>query len=412
MNTRAILTVWGKELRDSLRDRRTLVSTLVIPTLLFPILSIIAGVVTAKVVSRARAEAPKVMLLGGVDSPKVMQMLRQSPKIVCVPTQTDWKQLISDKKIRAAVEIPEGFDGKLGRGEVPEMRVYHYEGELHSGMALGELRRVLSEYRDQVSAARLAEKGLPQSLIRPFDIKSQNVAPPEKVGGNAVGGIIPYLFILFCFTGALYPAIDLTAGEKERGTMETILCSPVRRIDLVLGKFLLVLSASLATVVCSLLSMGVSLVIGGLLLSSEIKQATAGASAKASSMGGVLPLIDPLGMVGVLVLVLPIAALFAALLLAISLSAKSTKEAQSLTTPLIVIIIIPAMFALLPGVELNLHLALVPILNLSLACKEMLSGVWHWHYLLLIFGSSCVYAGLALAYCVRQFNREDVLFRS
>ena len=111
-------------------------------------------------------------------------------------------------------------------------------------------------------------------------------------------------------------------------------------------------------------------------------------------------------------MIAPVAMLYAALLLTISLYAKSYKEAQSYVSPLIIVVIMPAMMGMLPGIELTAKTALIPILNLSLVCKEMLSGVWHWHYIALIFGSTCVYAAAALALCVRMFNREDVMFRA
>ncbi len=408
MNSKSIFTVYGKELLDSLRDRRTLITMLVIPTVAVPIIILLAFFVTAKVIKKAQSEAAPVMVIGGADSPAIITLLKANPKISCLPEKAEWKQSISNKEIRAAIEIPAGFDAALEEGRDSRVKLFHYEGEMRSGFAVGELRRALSEYRDQVASRRLAAKGLPQTLIKPFEISTQNVAPPEKVGGNAIGGIIPYMFILFCFTGALYPAIDLTAGEKERGTMETILSSPVSRIDLVLGKFLMVLTSALTTVVCSLLSLGVSFAFGGMLFASNFR----GPSGPGAAANAIPVIIDPLGLLGVAVLMLPLACFFAALLMAISLAAKSTKEAQSIATPLVMVIVIPAMFALLPGVELNLKLSLVPILNLALACKEMLSGVWHWHYLVLIFFSSCAYAAAALAFCVRQFNREDVLFRS
>src|SRR5208283_5721683 len=120
------------------------------------------------------------------------------------------------------------------------------------------IEKTLKEYRDKVIEARLEAKHLPASVLIPFRIKQDNVAPPEKVGGAAFGGIIGYMVILLCMTGGMYPAMDLTAGEKERGTMETILSSPISRTDLVLGKFLLVLSASLATAALSVISMGLS----------------------------------------------------------------------------------------------------------------------------------------------------------
>jgi sodium transport system permease protein len=125
-----------------------------------------------------------------------------------------------------------------------------------------------------------------------------------------------------------------------------------------------------------------------------------------------MPTLDPAGLLLVLALVLPVAVLFCSVLLAVSLFAKSIKEASSYATPLIILIIVPAMMGMMPGVELNARLALVPVLNIALASKELVSGVFHWNYLALIFGSTCVYAAAALAVCVRMFNREDVLFRT
>lgn len=399
MNLRNIFTVYGKELRDSLRDRRTLMSMIVVPTLMIPGIMLAAGVISYKVVSKAQAEKPSVMLIGGGDSPAVRGALEANGKIQILPTTPDWKQRIIDKQLRAALEIPAGFDATLTRGDPAVVKIFNYESELRSGFAVNELRNFFNDYRDKTITARLVEHGMPATLVKPFEVKPENVAPPEKVGGNIVGGIIPYLFILLCFTGAMYPAMDLTAGEKERGTLETILCSPVARTDLVLGKFLLVLTTALATVVFSLVSMGTTFVVGRMLLANV-------------AQGFSLPTIDPFGTVTVLAMVLPVAVLFAAVLMAVSLFAKTMKEAQSYVSPLIIVIILPAMMGMLPGVELNARLALVPILNLALVSKELVSGVFHWNFLALIFASTCVYAAAALAFCVRMFNREDVLFRT
>jgi sodium transport system permease protein len=413
MNLHNVLTVFQKELRDSLRDRRTLMSMIVVPTLMIPGIMLIVAVISYKVVSKAQAETPTVMVLGGGDSPAVSGALGADTKIKLVPVTADWRQRITDKQLRAAVEFPSGFDATLAMGAPAVVKIFNYESELRSGFAVNELRNFFNDYREKTVAARLVEHGLPAALVKPFEVTTENVAPPEKVGGNIVGGIIPYLFILLCFTGAMYPAMDLTAGEKERGTLETILCSPVARTDLVLGKFLMVLTASLATVVFSLLSMGATFVIGGMLLAKSDAGIAAMAAAKnGAAQGFVLPIIDPLGTVTVLAMVLPVAVLFSAVLMAVSLFAKTMKEAQSYVSPLIIVIILPAMMGMLPGVELNARLALVPILNLALVSKELVSGVFHWNHLMLVFGSTCLYAAVALAACVRMFNREEVLFRT
>lgn len=408
MHLANILTVYVKELRDLLRDRRTIMSMIIVPTLLMPGLTLTAGLIAYKAVNKARASTPTVMIVGGDDSPKVRAALAADAKLQIVATKPDWKKQIADKAVRAAVDIPVGFDSAVAQGSPAHVTIYNYDGELHSSFAVSELRQFFSKYRDDVIVARLSARGLPGSLVKPFEIGTQNVAPPEKVGGNAIGGIIPYFFLLLAFTGAMYPAMDLTAGEKERGTMETILCSPVPRIDLVLGKFLMVLTASLGTVLCSLLSTTATLMLGGSLFTTHVGSGSHLAPGAAS----VLPTIDPVGLLAVVAMVIPTAVFFAAVQFTLALFAKSFKEAQSYVSPLIVVIIVPAVIGMLPGVELNGRLALVPILNVSLVSKELVSGIWHWKLMALIFGSTWVYAGIALALAVRMFNREDVVFRT
>ena len=413
MNLHNIFTVYLKELKDALRDRRTLMSVIIIPTVVMPVMFFGVGKIMAGVMKKAAEEIPAVAIIGGGDSPGVVAALKASAKLKIVAAPADWKQAISDKKIRAAVEIPDGFEAGLKAGKAPAVKVSYYMGELLSDHGASNVEKFLVELRESTVADRLAEHGLPKSLTRPFEFKRENVAPPEKVGGNMLGGFVPYLIIILCFTGAMYPAMDLTAGEKERGTMETLLCSPVPRLDLVLGKFLLVLTGSLSAMLLSLASMGITAAFAGVLFASGANAGKlAAAAGKAQAAGGAMPMIDPLGLLGVLAMVLPVAVLFSALIFTVALFAKSYKEAQSSVAPMIFLVIMPAVVGMLPGIDLNARLALVPILNLSLVCKEMLSGIWHWNYIGIIFGSSCVYAAIALTLAVKMFNREDVIFRA
>ena len=414
MNWDNILTVYLKELKDSLRDRRTLLSTIIIPTLIMPLLTFGVGKIMAGVMKQAQEDIPTVAIIGGGDSPSVVAALKKSEKLRVVATPVDWKTAIGDKKLRVAVELPERFEAGLKAGAAPAVKVYNYTGELKSENGARVVERFLSDLRDQTIVERLSEHGLPKTMARPFEFKRENVAPPEKVGGNLFGGFVPYLIIILCFSGAMYPAMDLTAGEKERGTMETLLCSPVARVNIVIGKFLMVLTGSLSAMFFMLISMGVTAAVGGSLImgggGATSRVAAGGAAARGTL--DVIPMIDPLGLVGVLAMVFPVAVMFAAATFTVALFAKSYKEAQSYVGPMIIVVIMPAVIGMLPGIDLNIRLALVPLLNLSLVCKEMLSGVWHWNYIAIIFGSSCVYAGVALALAVRMFNREDVIFRA
>jgi sodium transport system permease protein len=402
MKARNVFTVFAKELRDTLRDRRAVISMFLVPTVIMPLITLGFAAVSMKIARKAHAEIPRVMIVGGDDSPRLRQTLEALPSLKIVPTSSNFTELISQKRLRAAAAIPDGFDEALRNGTPSTIKIYTHDGEMRSSLATSALERALREYREQIVSERLRERGLTAQFIRPFEMKRENVAAPEKVGGSAFGGFIPYLLIILCFTGAMYPAIDLTAGEKERGTLETILCSPVGRTELVLGKFLVVLTASLATVVCSIASMAAS---------SLIFANFSGVRALVSA-GQALPTISIPGVLGVMVLLIPLALLFSAVLMTVALFAKSYKEAQTYVSPLLVIVMLPAIAAVLPGVELSTGLSLIPILNIALVSKELVAGVFPAWPLTLIFLSTCVYAGIALALSVRMFNREDVIFRA
>ncbi|AWI08589.1 ABC transporter permease [Ereboglobus luteus] len=409
MNWRQISTVYCKELIDTLRDRRSLISMFVVPIVVIPVLMFGAAAVSYKSVRKAYEEIPTVMLIGGANSPHLRAAFAADKRIKLVPFADDYAARIENKQLRAAVEVPDDFDATVARlGKAPVVMIYNYAGDVHSGAAVSELTRFFSSYGDKMVRSRLAAKNLPADFHRPFTVKRQNVAPPEKVGGAQLGGLIPYLLILLCFTGAMYSALDLTAGEKERGTMETILCSPVGRTELVLGKFLLVLTASLVTVVCTLASLSLTALGAVRLLAGD----AAVQGAKVVGEGGLEISVSLPGLFGVCVLVVPLAVLFSAVLFSVALCAKNYKEAQSYVSPLIFVIILPAALAMLPGVELNAKYALVPLLNVALVSKEMVSGNFPIGMIALIFGSTCVYAAAALAIAVRMFKKESVIFRA
>lgn len=401
MNLSAISIVYRKELTEWLRDRRTLISTVLVPLLAFPILMVGITALATVMIGNAEKEVPKVMILGGEDSPQLIERLRKLDTLSIVPYAANWKDQISNKEIRAAVDIPKGFQAALDDGNASTVHIYYYEGELKSSFGANHLQKAVEEYRDSVVKDRLAAKNLPTSVLTPFEIKQENVAPPEKVSGASVGGFIGYAVILLCLTGAMYPAIDLTAGEKERGTIETVLSSPISRFDLVFGKFLLVFSASLVSAILSVTSMGTSFAILG---HSHLMQSSGGQSLNLN--------LGLLSVVAVFFMALPLAVLFSALLMTISLFAKTYKEAQSYLTPLTFLVVIPAVASVMPGVELTPKLALIPVLNTSLVCKEIITGTYHWNSIALIFASTCVYAAAGLFLAVKMFQREDVLFRS
>lgn len=394
--------IYRKELTESLRDRRTLISMVVVPMLLVPVLMIGIGGLTAKLLSQVRGEKAKIMIMGPEHAPDLVARLSHVERFEIVSANPKFRELISNKEIRAAVEIPDQFQVRMERGEQPEIAIYHYESELKSQTAVRDIERVMADYRKELVRKRLEASRLSEKILEPFVSKQTNVAAEEKVSGQRFGGLFPYLVIIMSLTGAMYPAIDLTAGEKERGTIETILVSPAGRMEIVLGKFLTVLTASVATAALSLTSLAFSLTVG---------INTIGAMSNAREMGMQFK-VTPASVLMALLMILPVTVLFSSMLLAIALTARSYKEAQSYISPLMIVMIIPAVASLLPGMELDLGLSFIPVLGTSLVVKEILTHVYHWNLIGVTFAVSTIYASIALLTAFAMFNRESVLFRT
>lgn len=263
-----------------------------------------------------------------------------------------------------------------------------------SQLAYSRVLDVLERWGQQIGAENLRTGGVPPSVARPFEVTLEDVASATRREAAVWAKIFPVLLLVWALTGAFYPAVDLCAGEKERGTLETLLSSPAERTEIVWGKLLTVMLFSMATVVFNVVSMGLT----GLLAFSQ------------------LPHIGPpplLSMLWLLVALVPISALFSALCLALAAFARSTKEGQYYLLPLIVITFPLVVLPLAPGVELNLGKSLIPITGVMLLLRNLMEGST-WQVLpfvppvVAVTLSCCL---LAIRWAVDQFSSEAVLFR-
>ncbi len=279
------------------------------------------------------------------------------------------------------MQIPNDIDTVAADSQSKQVFIGYYENDVKSEMTKDKLQKFFDDYRDSVARDALVARGMSPNILEPFKVQADNVAPPAKVSAAILGGWIPYLIIIFSFTGAMYPAMDLTAGEKERGTLETILSSPVSRTDLVIGKFLMVMTASVVTAVLSLISVG----FAGRHMMSGAQQQT------------IVLSISPSTVVAVAVMLLPLTVLFASVLLPSRSSPRVIVRRKPTCPPSFLWQSPQQSLARFPGVELNWKTALVPILNTSLVSKEVIGGTYHWTTMLMVFGMTCVYAAISLA---------------
>jgi len=239
--------------------------------------------------------------------------------------------------------------------------------------------------------------GLDTTITRVVDVATVDVATARERFGKEAGGFIPYLFILFSLLGSMYPAIDLGAGEKERGTLETLLTAPVGRLEILFGKFAVVVLSGLTSAAVSILGMWV-----GVRQAADIPQ---------EILDLVAAIFKPVSIALLLSLLLPLTIFFAGVLLTISFLARSFREAQSKISPLMMLVILPAAIGMTPGIVLDAKTALIPILNVSLAVKEILSGTASAPLLAEVYASLVVLAAASLVGCARWFGREESIFR-
>jgi sodium transport system permease protein len=392
--------VWRKELLDIIRDRRTLISMIVIPILLLPLLMIGAGVVATSALKSLEAKELVVATVHPENSPRLEQAIAETEQITLIemsnlPLDTI-RARIETNDIQAAVVFP--TENLNDPDTIPVVSVIYREDREKSSLAGRRISRRLDEFSDELVEERLIVLNVPQSVMTPLDIVEENLATDEQMILMALASFLPYILIIITFTGALYPAIDMTAGEKERGTLETLLASPAGRIEIVFGKFMAVFTTSVISGVLSVLSLMVAVVFG--------------ASWLGNSFGNELNVqMDAGAFLAALAMILPLAALFSSLLLTVCVFAKSTREAQSYAQPLMIALIIPAMMSMMPGSENSVGSAWTPVVNVSLAIESLLTNQADPAFIGMTLLSTTIYALLGLLLTTRVFQKETALFR-
>ncbi len=258
---------------------------------------------------------------------------------------------------------------------------------------------VLEGYKNKLMNERLAQLNINRQSIDPIEIKIQDVSSMrEKIGQN-IGGMIPYILIIFSFIGCMYPAIDLFTNEKEHGTLETILVTPVKRLEILFGKMIVVALTGLISAILSLIGLSVGLKQFSTDLPEDI-------------MGTLMNFIEPSNAIMLIAMLVPLLIFFASLLTMVTTYAKSYKEAQSIISPMMIIIIMPAVIGMMPGIKLNFSTALIPIANISLATKEIIAGTISYPMYAVVLCSLLVYAAIGVFAAAIWFGRESNIVKA
>jgi sodium transport system permease protein len=256
---------------------------------------------------------------------------------------------------------------------------------------------VLTRQAELKIAKRLASNGLSPELALPYKLENQPISSGGGMATIVLTMMLPYTLAIAAFGGGIYAANDQVAGEKERGTLETLLITPASRRDIVLGKFLAVAGVCLVSSMLAVVGMMIPFFSG-------LK------AFEWLAKGGVA--LSPIAVLAILIVQLPLAVLFAGILLALSTFARNQKEAQTYLAPLFVLILVPAMASMILKSETSPSMALIPVLNATLIIKQGLSNSFDGVFITLAFIASAVYAGIALGFATRLFQKEEVLIKS
>lgn len=403
MNLFIVKTIAIKELVETLRDKRTLMAMVGVPLLLYPLM-LLAGT-QAIMFQQGKVEAKDSRVFVQADLAETIQ---------------DWVAAVE----RIQIVSVDGFEGQSPEAALKALRAGDLDALVYGHVSGGEtgtvsltiaydstvpasskarqrLRRGLNERGDELLTQRLDEAGLPESFTQPLAVEGDDVAPPKKRAGSALGSMLPVMMIVMLGVGAFYPAVDLTAGEKERGTFETLLSTPTSRAEMVCGKFLTVLGLSIFTGLLNLASMAAT-------IGFQLAQMKGGGGGEEGfSLASLQLSLGDVASMGLILL--PLALMIASIMMAVALMARDFKEASNYMSPFFILIVLPAAYAALPGSELDGAMLFVPIANVALLFKGLLMETATLPQVFLVFMSTAAYAMLSLQLAVWMFQREDVI---
>lgn len=390
-----IFHIFKKELKDTLRDRRTVMMMIVIPTLVFPLIMNIFMSVSKSFEQETASKTLKIGLLSQ-DKNSLEEELIKAPKslgkyeIVPFTDTLAMKKAVETDSIQIGIFIPSIAESNKRALQPVPVTLFHNGTELgNKDRGLAYLNFIAEKWKNE----RLVALKISQATITPLAIHEQNVASNKEMIGKLAGGFLPYLFIAFGFMGCMYPSIDLFTGEKERGTIETLLTTPVARWKILVGKMGVVVLSGLLAATFSLLGLFVSVQFMNSEGTSEI-------------MKIVNDILSPSFIFMLYLLLFPLIVFFAGVMIPIAVRAKSFKEAQSIISPLNIVIVLPAMVGFFPGIELNAVTALIPVVNIVLATKELIAGTLEWNLVLMAFGIMVLLASTAVFLSYRKFESE------
>jgi len=395
VRSRHILTVWHREMLDTLRDRRSLVLIIVIPLVVMPLFVLLPRLLLQQEVAEMRQVAHPIMVENGAEAPGLVAMI-QGSGILKVVDHPNPEKALQEGHLALWVIVPPALEEKIAQGQPTELQVHYNPSRSPSRSAREKFDALWEGYRRHVVAQQLEAQGCPPELLRPIPVSY--VASQEQVGMFFLSMLLPLFLVMWAALGGYYTALEAAVGEKERKTLESLLVSPVSRPSLVIGKVLAIFTVTVFAEVISIVGLVAALYGAPRLLRIETL-----AELKFALAPEILLLI--------LALMAALAAMMSAVIFTLFFYTRSIREAQGHANWITFGVMIPALIVQFRQIEPSVSMLLVPVFNVVLVFKELILGQINGTHIAIALGSSLLYALIAIGVAVQVFQNERVLLR-
>ena len=397
-------TLLVKEIVHLFRDTKTIVQTVVVPTFITPLL---IGAVIWYISSIAVDESKKTYDVAVHDqaNTELTVKLQESDRLNIV-LMDSIDQVIDDvtnDNSEIGISFSSNFTSQLENNLSGEVTIYSKNLDNFS-QAQGIVSDVIDNYDDQIRNERLNNLNVDQNFINPITVLDEDLTTNEEFAGSIIGGILAFLFIIYIMQGSMYPAIDLGAGEKERGTMETLISTNISSVDIIIGKMFSVTSSAVLTAIFSLLGFALPLVVIFLFYGDSIPE---------NAFEIISAIVNPIAIIAMFGLLIPLSIFMGAFMLAVSIYSKNPKEASLLLGNAIIVFFIPAYVPLInPGIELDLVGSLIPCYSFALHTNALIAGNTDWFLYGATLISNIIYCSIAIYVTYIMFDDEKIIFRN
>ena len=393
-----------KEIKHLFRDTKTIVQTVVVPTFITPLL---LGAIFWYVGSIANEETKKtydVSTYSAIESNLITQLTESDRlNILSEESITNVITSVTDGNSEIGLVLDENFSENLTTDSSAKITIYSKNIDTFS-QAKSLVTNIIDDFEDAERNDRLAALNLTNEYVNPIVIEEEDLTTEEESAGSIFGAILALFFVMYVMSGSTYPAVDLGAGEKERGTMETLISTNISSVDIIIGKMLSVTTSAVLTATFSMLGFAIPMVIIFLFYADSVNEWL---------FSLLSALLNPIAFLAVFILIIPLSVFMGAFLLAISVYAKTPKEAGLLLGNVLIIFIVPCYIPLInPGLELDFVGALIPCYNLALLTNNLIAGTVDWFLYSVSFLSTIVYCCIAIYVTYIMFDDENVIFRS